>query len=186
MTKLLTVLAVLILIFVSIKLEDVWRQQETKQTAIDKHFPDYFMEDFKLISMDENGQPAYQLSARKMLHYRDDDSAELDFPFIEFDDKGYHWIISAQKAQILNQENRIYLRDNVKILRQTPDQKTNLSVETDYLEFDTQSRIARNDQDTRVKTADMELNSKGILIDNSRGIFELSSQVKGRYVRPQP
>ena len=44
------------------------------------HFANYFIKDFKAVTMDEYGQPKDQLRAETLTHYSDDDSSELTMP----------------------------------------------------------------------------------------------------------
>lgn len=58
---------------------------DPEQVAFDasaRHDPDYYIENFTAVGMDENGQRRYVLEAERMVHYPDDDTALLDNPHI--------------------------------------------------------------------------------------------------------
>ncbi len=164
----------------------LWFQEDIKQklpqiSQTDEHFPDYFMENFSITSIDENGAINYTLQASKMLHYADDDSAELENPVLVFDDTGRKFTLRAERATFLQQENLLHLHDNVSIARGSTQQQNELSIETDYLKINTQSRIAETEQTARVKTRELNLTTEGLVYDNKQGILTLTSQVKGIY-----
>jgi lipopolysaccharide export system protein LptC len=51
-----------------------------------RHDPDYYIENFTAVGMDEQGQRRYVLEAERMVHYPDDDTALLDNPHVvEYD-----------------------------------------------------------------------------------------------------
>lgn len=46
------------------------------------HDPDYYIENFTAVGMDEQGRRKYILEAERMVHYPDDGTALLDYPHI--------------------------------------------------------------------------------------------------------
>lgn len=177
-----TILALLIIAAVF----TLWRQEDVKiepdaDPETGSRFPDYFMENFSITSMNKQGEPAHILKAKKMLHYSDEDYSELEQPFITFSDANSHFTIQAEKANFKKNQNIIYLHKNVIIQRAASKNQNELFIYTDYLKIDTQTRIAETDQAARVKTNKAELNTKGLIFDNMKGILKLQSQVKGIY-----
>jgi len=80
---------VYITVFACLGLLSVWlqfgfiEQQTTQQfNGDERHDPDYYMENFTAIGMDEAGRRKYVLEAERMVHYPDDDTALLDYPHI--------------------------------------------------------------------------------------------------------
>ncbi len=164
----------------------LWFQEDIKQklpqiSQTDEHFPDYFMENFSITSIDENGATNYTLQASKMLHYADDDSAELENPLLVFEDSGRTFTLRAARATFLQQDNLLHLYEKVSIVRGSSLQQNELTIETDYLKINTQSRIAETEHTARVITEELNLTSKGLIYDNRQGTLLLTSQVKGIY-----
>jgi len=175
-------LAILIIIAIfSLWLQEDIKKKPPQDTQQSTHFPDYFMEDFSIINLNKQGQPEYTLKASKMLHYADDNTAELETPHIEFTQAESKFSIQAKRATYLQNKNIIHLYEQV-IIHRAPSSKHNeLSIHTDYLKIDTQSRIAETDQLARVKTAEAELTTHGLIFNNIQGTLKLQSQVKGVY-----
>lgn len=173
-------------IFIIFALGSFWFLQDiTSPPVSDKesntHFPDYFMEDFSITQMNLQGQPEYVLKAIKMLHYADDDSSELEQPFISITQADAKMTLRASRAIYLQQQNIIYLHDNVVIHRDASKTQSELTIYTDYLKIDTQAHIAQTNLAARVTTAEAELNSIGLIFDNKQGTLKLQSKVKGVY-----
>lgn len=173
-------------ILITVAIFALWLQEDVKKkpdpdALPTSRFPDYFMENFSITNMNESGKPTYILKAEKMLHYSDEDYSELEQPVMTFSDAKNSFTITASGAKFLQSKNTIHLNDNVIVHRAaTPDQ-SELSIYTDYLKINTQTRIAETDQPARIKTAKAELNTRGLVFDNMRGVIKLKSQVKGIY-----
>lgn len=187
-----------LVIVIVIGIISLWLQEDSQQTTdrpegADKQLADSFMHDFIITQMNPQGQAEHVLKARKMLHYKDDNLAELEQPVILFRQQDKLFSVQADRAIYHQDQNRVQLYDNVIIKRDAglvddlaltaqPDSLQNeLSIFTDYLTINTETQRAETDQAARLKTADAELHSIGLLIDNKQGIVKLKSQVKGRY-----
>lgn len=175
-----------LVIFILIAIGSFWFLQDlTKEPVSDKeadsHFPDYFMDNFSITSLNQQGEPEYILQAKKMLHYSDDDKAELEQPYLNITQADKNITLQASRAVFLQQENIIYLHEKVIIHRAASKTQTELSIYTDYLKINTQLHIAETNLAARVKTPEAELNTIGLILDNLQGTLKLQSQVKGTY-----
>ncbi|MCW9012647.1 MAG: LPS export ABC transporter periplasmic protein LptC [Gammaproteobacteria bacterium] len=177
----ISLIIVFILALLSIWLQDAFQKTPIVQPEKDEHFPDYFMENFTITNMDENGQVAYSIQAKKLEHFADDNSAEIIEPFIEFKDRKGDWTISAERAHFLGQQNIIHLYEKVHIIRAGSNTRSPLSIETNYLVINADSQIAQTDKPAHIKTRDSELDTVGMVFDNRQGILKLLSRVRGTY-----
>lgn len=181
MRKVVSLVIISLVALVSWWLQDIWKEAPIVQIQKDKHFPDYFMENFTLTNMNEQGSPAYVLKAQKLLHYADDDSSELTQPSIQFFNTKGNWTISAERAQLLSDKQLIHLHNKVRLLREGSAQQSALSIDTDYLRIHTDQEIAETDRPARIQSQGLELHSIGMVFDNRQGILKLTSKVKGTY-----
>ncbi|MDH5472655.1 MAG: LPS export ABC transporter periplasmic protein LptC, partial [Gammaproteobacteria bacterium] len=113
---------VLVLALLSWWLQDLWQETPIVHTIKEEHFPDYFMENFTITTMNKQGQPSYILTAKRLDHFADDDTTEIIQPHILFKETKGDWSISAQRAHILTNNNIVHLYNNVNITRQPTDQ----------------------------------------------------------------
>jgi len=185
-------------IFILFAIGSYWLLQSTSEEAIsDKksasRFPDYFMENFSITSLNMQGQPKSVLKANKMLHYADNDSAELEQPSLKVirpktgqgtglnTDENNIITLRADRAVFFKHKNTLHLHDNVIIHRAATKTQSELSIYTDYLRIDTATNIAETDLATKVKTPEAEINSTGLIFDSLQGTLKLQSKVKGTY-----
>jgi len=173
-------------IFILFAIGSYWLLQDTnKPTPVDKktveRFPDYFMENFSITNLNLQGQPETLLQAKKMLHYADDDSAELELPTVKINHEDNTISLRADRAIFYKQQNLLHLYDNVIIHRSASKTQSELFIYTEYLKIDTATHIAETDKAAKVKTPEAELNSMGLIFDNLKGTLTLPSKVKGIY-----
>lgn len=85
-------------------------------TAISKlaHYPDYYLENFSTLTMNQDGTPKNRLNAVYMAHYPDDNTSELDKPELEIFRKDREPIIvTADKGWVTSNNDVILLSGNV-------------------------------------------------------------------------
>ncbi len=175
-----------LIIFILIAVGSYWLLQNTSKENVDDkkttvRFPDYFMEDFSITRLNDQGQPETILQAKKMLHYADDDSAELQQPLLKINREQTNVTLRAERAVFFKQQNILHLYDNVIIHRAASTTQSELSIYTDYLKINTQTNIAETDKAAKIKTPEAEINSMGLIFDNLHGTLKLQSKVKGIY-----
>ena len=80
--------------------------------------PDYRVENFSAIRMDQDGLARHMLVAKEMVHYPDDDTTDLEQPlFIDTEPGKPALQIKADKAKMSSNNKDIYLTGNVMVLR---------------------------------------------------------------------
>lgn len=173
-------------IFILFAIGSYWLLQDTnKPTLEDKksaaRFPDYFMENFSITHLNLQGQPETILHAKKMLHYADDDSAELEQPTVKVNRIDVTVTLRADRAMFYKQQNILHLYDNVVVHRQASQTQSELFIYTEYLNINTATHIAETDKAAKVKTPEAELNSMGLIFDSLKGTLKLPSKVRGTY-----
>ncbi|VAW71706.1 hypothetical protein MNBD_GAMMA10-1607 [hydrothermal vent metagenome] len=177
-------------IFIAIAAISYWMLLDIKHELesdeqISAHFPDYFMENFTITSMDAQGLAQYTLRAKKMRHYDDDDSSEFEQPFLSFNRSDATITIKAKRAKHLKDRNIIFLHDNVIVHRAATAGQSELSIHTEYLKINTQSRVAETDLAAKITTDSAEFNTTGLVFDSLQGTLTLTSQVRGFYETPR-
>lgn len=96
---------------------------EREQVVFDgsqRHDPDYYIENFTAVGMDENGQRRYVLEAERMVHYPDDDTALLDNPHvIKYEEGVPPQHTYSDSGWISSDGNEILLTGNVRVIQYT-------------------------------------------------------------------
>lgn len=57
-------------------------EEDAEKNFLNRHDPDYYIENFTATGMDEKGEKSFVLQAERMAHFPDDDTALLDNPHI--------------------------------------------------------------------------------------------------------
>ena len=83
-----------------------------------RHDPDLFLQDFKAITFDAQGNPRETLSAARAEHFPDDESAELTKPKLSLADAGRPTItITADRGRIDGDRNQGDFAGDVRVVR---------------------------------------------------------------------
>lgn len=103
----------------------IWLQTEVRNENpatidyLNRHDPDYYIENFTTTGMNELGQRAYVLEAERMAHFPDDGSALLDNPhLIEFNDNSGPRHTYAKSGWLSGNGEDLLLEGDVKIIQE--------------------------------------------------------------------
>lgn len=147
-----------------------------------RHDPDYMIDNFSATTLDEQGKIRFVMSAKKMLHYPDDDTTHLESPHIASMTKEYPPVrISAQNGEISRKGEEIYLRNNVVIVRPAHASRSELTFTTNYLRVLPNKDMVTTDQLVTMTDARTNFNAVGMELDNKAHTIKFLSQVKSVY-----
>ena len=111
-------------VFACLGLLSVWLQfgiieeQPVSFQSGTRHDPDYYIENFTAVGMDEKGQRRYVLEAERMVHYPDDDTALLDNPHvIQYETESGTQHTYAESGWVASNGNEILLTGNVRVIQ---------------------------------------------------------------------
>ena len=157
-----------------------------------RHDPDLFLQDFKAITFDAQGNPHETLSAARAEHFPDDDSAELTKPRLSLAETGRPTLsISADRGRIDGDRNDGDFSGNVRVERTAdPGAAANgsasgpVTVTTSALHVATKEQRVRTDQAVTIEDPRGIIHGKGLTYDNKAKTLRLDSQVSGTF-QPQ-
>lgn len=154
------------------------------QPSAQRHVPDYLLEDFTLTMTGDDGLPRYRLSATKMTHYPDSDTAELENPRMEFllINKGL-WVIKADKALAEKNGEIVHMQGQVSIYRDGGDKV--LALKTEVLDVYVTDEYAVTDQQVIIQQSYGSTRALGMRIDFRQRHLYLKAQVRGEYAIPE-
>ena len=151
-----------------------------------RHDPDYIVENFTATRMGPAGAPRYQLQAKRMLHYPDDDTTHLENPhFLSFADKQPEITIVADTALLSNEGRTVDFNGNVRTVRAPAENRSELVLTTEHLRVIPDDNIARTDGPVTIVDANTKLTAVGLELDDKAKTVKLMSKVRGSYVRPK-
>ncbi len=108
------VLALLVIVSVSYQVLETLTQTDGKTKRQLSHYPDYTLENFTTLTMDQNGHPKNRLNAAFMAYYPDNNTSELDAPEFEiFRKESPSIMVTADKGWVTSDNQVVLLKDNV-------------------------------------------------------------------------
>lgn len=154
-----------------------------KPDSSKRHDPDAIVENFSATNLNEQGVPSFRMSAKKLLHYPDDDSATLDEPRITMLSDGQPAIhATAKQATVSSKGDEVILRDDVEVRREAGKKQDGYKLLTQYLRIFPDKNIADSDRAVTIVDAHNIIHATGMELDNKTRILKLLSQVTSDHV----
>jgi len=153
-----------------------------------RHEPDYILEDFTMTSSGDDGLPRYRMMGAMMTHYPDTDEAQVDKPRMEFIAVGgERWIITAVQAQAEQKGDIVKLLGEVSVVRDDQSSQGKgpvSSLKTDSLDIHVADGYADTDEDVIITQTFGVTRARGLRINFRQRHLYLKSRVRGEYVLP--
>lgn len=141
--------------------------------------PDYMIENFSAVRMDRDGITRHLLSAKKMVHYPDDDTTDLEYPhFINTEPGKPAMQVDADQAKMTANSEDIYLSGNVRILRSAGKGRGETAMTTSFLHLLPDDGIAKTDRPVVITEANAVIKAVGMEVSNRTQVTRLLSQVR--------
>ena len=144
-----------------------------------RHDPDYVIENFSATRMGLDGAPRYTLSAKKMLHYPDDDTTHLEQPrFVNTEPAKPALRAKADQAKLSSNGENIYLTGNVVVLKEAGNGQDRTTMTTSYLHIIPDEDIIKTDKAATITGEKSVINTVGMVVNNRARIMQLLSRVR--------
>jgi lipopolysaccharide export system protein LptC len=149
-----------------------------------EHDPDFIVEHFTATTLDKTGRPEYRLAARRMTHYPDDETTELEEPrLVQYREEGPPVRISAERGTVTKDGEEVRLYGNVIVLREATKARPPLQMETTYLQVFPKQDIARTPEAVVISEGASRLTGVGMDYNTRTRQLELKARVSGTFVR---
>jgi lipopolysaccharide export system protein LptC len=151
------------------------------------HRPDFFLDDFTLLTMDETGIPKHLVQGTHLVHYPDDDTAEVDEPYMEIHrPQAPDWQIRARFAWIGPAGEQVRLQREVLVERVAEADVAPLTMHTEELLALPDDEYVETDLPVRFLGTGWELQAIGMRGWLGEGRMELLSEVRGAHEAREP
>lgn len=179
------ILAILLIIIVSglsgLFLDSVTPDKDKEDEKL-RHDPDYYLTDFTVTTMGENGKPKHILAAKRMNHYPDDDTTELLKPHIEiYRIKEPRWNIDSKRGWVSSDGKLVLLLGNVHVRRKGSATNEPVNLWTEELRFHPDDEYAETDKHVRIKNGDSITEAVGMRAYLGEGRIQFLSRTRGSY-----
>lgn len=159
---------------------------EPKPPGVDRHDPDYFLDNFVTSKTDVTGSLKYMLAAVKMTHYPDNDSTVLERPrFTQYGIDKPPTQIEGTHGLVSSNGETVEFMDNVKVVRQEFRDRGEMVVITDYLKVFPKQDLATTDRPVVITQAPKTvIHATGMIYDKKTQTVTLLKKVKAHYEKP--
>lgn len=159
---------------------------EPKAPGVDRHDPDYFLNNFVTSKTDVNGSLKYMLAAVKMTHYPDNDSTVLERPrFTQYGINKPETQIEGTHGLVSSNGEIVEFMDNVKVVRQAFQDRGEMVVLTDYMKVFPKQDLATTDRPVVITQAPKTvIHATGMIYDKKTQTVTLLKKVKAHYEKP--
>ena len=148
-----------------------------------RHDPDMMVENFTAKQFGLDGQVRYTLSAKKMVHYPDDDTSHLTGVTLQsFEKEEPPLKATADTAMLTQKGDEVFLRGNVVMTRAAGPESSELTVRTAYLHVIPDAGIAKTDQPVVIQDAGSIINAASMLANNKTQTLALTG-VNAKYAK---
>lgn len=151
-------------------------------TISDPNQPDFFMENNRILMLNEQGTPAYELTSARATHQSSDDSTKLDKPSLIFYRAAEEqpWLLEADHGVVTQAGDRVELSDNVLLQSQDPTRSAR-RMTTQALTLFPARDYAETALSVRIEDADNVTTAVGMQVYLNDGRLELLSTVRGQH-----
>lgn len=146
-----------------------------------RHDPDSVVENFTLTRLNEAGKAHYVLSARRMLHYPDDDSTRLEAPRFLKRGEGPAVTVSADRGALTQDNKEAEFHGNVLLVREGSGERGELRVRTVSLQVLAEGDRVRTQEQVTVTEGRSVLSGIGMELDKRTRVFKILSHARGSF-----
>jgi lipopolysaccharide export system protein LptC len=168
-----------------------WLDQKVQSPArlpdgSSRHDPDFIIEGFAAVKMNPDGSRRYALTAKRMVHYPDDDSTDLELPkLVYFDYQRAPVTVRSDTARTTQGGEDVFFEGDVQVLRSAYDINPELGIFTSYLHVIPDQDLAKTDRLVRMVEGKSTASAVGLEFDNRTRQIRLLSEAKVSYETPK-
>lgn len=175
------------LVLISFALVTTWLvhslEEEFSTSTEDRHqVPDYTMQNFTSIQLDEQGRLKNQLTAHKMIHYPETNTKLTTPKMVFYKNEQPSWIVHAERGEVSPDGHQVWLLGRVSMHRETMSQQKSLEIISRDVWVRLDTEYAETMAPTLILTHNSETHSIGMRVFMPTEQVELLSQVRGQVV----
>jgi lipopolysaccharide export system protein LptC len=154
---------------------------EDRHPSLQRHDPDYLLNNFTTTTYDKQGRVLSVLTAAKMLHYPDDDSTELAAPrMVQSRPGGPRFTVTAERGVLSSGGDEVFLYDNVVLVREPDGLRPRARISTSFLHVLPDRGLARTDKAVAIEEERRSLTGRGLEYHNESSELLLRHDVRVR------
>lgn len=144
--------------------------------------PDYFIEDFHSIALDETGEPAWELRGPRMVHFIDEDLWTIESPDMLYHvERGEPWRLVSDSGRAWSGLTEAVLEGDVLVRRETGEDNDWAELETTEAWLYPQERLVQTQRPATYRTRGAVVDGVGARGALAVNRINLLSEVRSRY-----
>ncbi len=180
-TSWLPLAALGLLVALTVWLNQLVQAPAARADASKRHDPDLIVENFNARKLGEDGRVVYTLTARKMVHYPDDESAQLESIAIEaYEPRQPKMTITANQGRLEQGGDRVWIEGDVVVVREAGASSERARLTTEKLLVLPDEGIARGRDEVVLETPSGRALAAAFEINNRTRILKLD-RVRATY-----
>lgn len=153
-----------------------------------RHDPDFIVDNFAAQRMNVDGSRRYAVEGKRMVHYPDDNSTQIETPhFTHFDAEEKHAspvFVTAKRGLVSRNGENVYFIGDVRIDRAAYADQPPLALRTEFLHIIPDQDLAKTDKPLTMTHGTSRVDAVGMVFDNRARTLNLLSNVKVHYDSP--
>lgn len=148
-----------------------------------RHDPDFIVDNFTTRRFNPDGSLQHSLTAKKMLHYSDDDTTEVTAPALVYYGRTPPMRLDAKRAWVSKDGKEVLLSDAVRMVRDASAGRPALVVTTAELRAFPDDGVARTSVPVTIVNGRSMLHGSAMEANNRTQIFALLGRAQGTIYR---
>ncbi len=133
---------------------------------------DYYLSQVKYRAMAKSGALDYELRSPYLQHFKRDDISRVDTPAIDIYRSNQHWQVEAKTAEILHQQNILFLKGDVLMQRQGEEP---MLLSTKLLRFESDNDLVVGDKGVTITRKNSKIDADKAVFDLEKNVFLLTN-----------
>jgi LPS export ABC transporter protein LptC len=147
--------------------------------------PGYFLTGATITDTSKDGTERVRIRAERIEQLPRDNSVQLESLNLVYRGNDTRaWVVTADRGRVPEASKVVHLEGNVRIHAALSDPGPEAVIDTDSLDFDTDTSIAHTDDEVRVAMGMHALTARGLTADLKQGRVRLESSVHGKFNPP--
>ena len=146
------------------------------------HEPDYIVENFQATAFDEKGLPRHVLTANKLTHYMDDDTARIESPlYTQYVPDRPEVSVKSRRALLSPGGDHVYFLDDVHMVRAATADRAAMVLNTEYLHVTPDAKRMQTDRGVTVHQAGSSIAAGAMMVEGQENSILFSQRVRSVY-----
>lgn len=164
-------------------LERASRMEESVSDGLQRHDPDFIIDNFTTRRYGLDGKLQHTLRARKLQHYPDDDSSDVTAPNVFYAQRTPPLYIDARRAWVGKEGEEIHLQEDVRMVRAAGINNPELVMETAELWVYPDDEFARTSTPVSIFQGRSRMYGSGLEANSRTQQFVLLGRARGSLQR---